>query len=74
MGASRRRRACRRRVRNHTEPPDARPSAVDGAGPPRRSTRSGRQSAEPADRSDRTILAAIGVLSSARVGGRALPL
>jgi hypothetical protein len=40
----------------------------------RPSMRSGRPSAEPADRSDRTILAAIGVLSSARVGGRALPL
>jgi hypothetical protein len=40
----------------------------------RPSARSGRQPAEPAERSDRTILAAIGVFSSARVGGRALPL
>jgi len=40
MGASRRRRACRRRVRNHTEPPDARPSAVVGAGPPVHAERS----------------------------------
>jgi len=57
-----------------TTPSRLMPGHLRWTAPDRPSTRSGRQSAEPADRSDRTILAAIGGLSSARVGGRALPL